>query len=56
VSSISFTNIAIQKNQGYSAHDSQLGITNLGKEWRWYKKELDQIRRKAKKDAERKAQ
>ena len=33
-----------------------MGVTNLGKEWRWYKKELDSIRRKAKKDAERKAQ
>lgn len=27
--------------------------TSLGKEWKYYKRELDQIRRKAKKDAER---
>lgn len=56
VSQISFAELAIQKNQGYSAHDGQMGVTNLGKEWRYYKKELDSIRRKAKKDAERKAQ
>ena len=29
--------------------------TSLGKEWRYYKRELDSIRRKAKKDAERAA-
>jgi hypothetical protein len=32
-----------------------MGVTNLGKEWKYYKKELDTLRRKAKKDAERKA-
>ena len=52
--SISFAELAIQKNKGYSANEQGLGITNLGKEWRWYKKELDSIRRKAKKDLERK--
>lgn len=51
--SISFAELAIQKNKGYSANEQGLGITNLGKEWRWYKKELDSIRRKAKKDLER---
>jgi hypothetical protein len=33
-----------------------LGVTSLGKEWRYYKKELDNIRRKAKRDNERKAE
>ena len=42
-------------NQGYTVNSEQLGVTNLGKEWRWYKKELDTQRRKAKKEAERKA-
>lgn len=56
VSSISFAELAIQKNKGYSAYQENLGITNLGKEWRWYKKEMDNIRRKAKKDLERKQQ
>ena len=50
---ISFAELAIQKNKGFSAHEQGLGVTNLGKEWKWYKKELDSIRRKAKKDAER---
>ena len=54
VTAISFADLAIQKNKGYSAHEQGLGVTNLGKEWRWYKKELDNIRRKAKKDLERK--
>lgn len=54
--SISFAELAIQKNKGYSANEQGLGITNLGKEWRWYKKELDNIRRKAKKDLERQQQ
>lgn len=54
--SFSFAEIAIQKNKGYAANEQGLGITNLGKEWRWYKKELDNIRRKAKKDLERKQQ
>ena len=55
VTSLSFTELAIQKNQGYAVQGDQMGVTNLGKEWRYYKKELDTLRRKAKKDAERKA-
>ena len=31
-------------------------MTSLGKEWRYYKRELDNARRKAKKEAERKAE
>jgi len=55
VSQTSFSEMAIQMNQGYAGHSEQLGVTNLGKEWRWYKKELDSQRRKAKKQAERAA-
>jgi hypothetical protein len=41
VTQLSFADMAIQKNRGYSAHENAMGVTNLGKEWRWYKKELD---------------
>jgi len=56
ISHIKFAEIAIQQNKGYHTNESGLGVTSLGKEWRYYKKELDNIRRKAKKDAERKAE
>lgn len=56
ISHIKFTEIAIQQNMGYHGSEGGLGVTSLGKEWRYYKKELDNIRRKAKKDAERKAE
>lgn len=55
-----FSNIAIQQNMGYpasgAADSGALGVTSLGREWRYYKKELDSIRRKAKREAERKAE
>jgi len=41
VTAMSFAEMAIQKNRGYSAHSDAMGVLNLGKEWRWYKKELD---------------
>lgn len=53
ITTIKFSAIAIQQNQGYSRDDTELGITNLGKEWRWYKKELETQRRRAKHQAER---
>ena len=56
ISHIKFSEIAIQQNTGYTTNEQGLSVTNLGKEWRYYKKELDNIRRKAKKDAERKTE
>ena len=43
----------MEQNQGYSGAFVAMDNTSLGKEWKYYKRELDQIRRKAKKDAER---
>jgi hypothetical protein len=43
----------MEQNLGYSGAFVAMDNTSLGKEWKYYKRELDQIRRKAKKDAER---
>ena len=37
-SDIKFSEIALQQNKGYSGNEIQMGITSLGKEWRYYKK------------------
>ena len=56
MSEFKYANVAMQKNHGYSGDGVQMGQLSLGKEWRYYKRELDAKRRKAKKDAERKAE
>jgi len=33
-----------------------MGMTNLGKEWKYYKRELDKVRRAKKKELERKVE
>jgi hypothetical protein len=48
-----FANLAMEQNQGYSGAFVAMDNTSLGKEWKYYKRELDQIRRKAKKEAEK---
>ena len=53
IGSIKFANVAMQQNHGYSGDFVEMGMTSLGKEWRYYKRELDNARRKAKKDKER---
>lgn len=52
-SSFKFANLAMEQNQGYSGAFVAMDNTSLGKEWKYYKRELDQIRRKAKKEAEK---
>jgi ribosome biogenesis GTPase A len=44
-SEVKFTDIALQNNKGYKPDDIKMGIISLGKEWRYYKKELDKDRR-----------
>lgn len=53
IAAIKFANVAMQQNHGYSGDFVEMGMTSLGKEWRYYKRELDNARRKAKKDKER---
>ena len=53
IGTFKFANIAMQQNHGYSGDFVEMGMTSLGKEWRYYKRELDNARRKAKKDKER---
>jgi hypothetical protein len=52
-SQFKFADLAMEQNQGYSGASVAMDNTSLGKEWKYYKRELDQIRRKAKKEAER---
>lgn len=52
-STFKFANMAMEQNQGYSGASVAMDNTSLGKEWKYYKRELDNIRRKAKKEAER---
>lgn len=54
-SSIKFADEATKRNSGWSGASFAMDNTSLGKEWRYYKRELDSIRRKEKKDAERAA-
>jgi hypothetical protein len=37
-SEVKFSEIALQQNKGYSGNEIQMGITSLGKEWRYYKR------------------
>ena len=55
MSCIMFVKMAMQQNLGYSGDSIEMGMTSLGKEWRYYKRQLDQERRNAKREAERKA-
>ena len=41
ISTIKFANVAMQQNHGYSGDFVEMGMTSLGKEWRYYKRELD---------------
>ena len=50
-----FATDVMGQNSGYSGASVAMDNMSLGKEWRYYKRELDSIRRKAKKDAERAA-
>jgi len=56
ICSVKFANIAMQQNEGYSGDFVQMGMTSLGKEWKYIKRELDKARRAAKKEQERKAE
>jgi hypothetical protein len=41
----------MEQNLGYSGASVAMDNTSLGKEWKYYKRELDSIRRKAKNEA-----
>jgi len=44
----------MQENMGYRGDMIKMDNTSIGKEWKHYKNELDNARRRAKKEAERK--
>lgn len=56
ICAIKFASLATQQNEGYTGDFVEMGMTSLGKEWKYIKRELDKARRAAKKEQERKAE
>lgn len=52
-SEVKYTEMALLQNKGYTGEQHKMGITSLGKEWKYYKRILDNDRRLAKNEREK---